>query len=291
MGVLRSPHPHFAGVFPTTFQASTLSSWPESVLSQNIGAQPDYNNWGPRFRLDYRISPNSVVRAGFGMSTLAWNIDLFAYNYPLEPTQSYNSLSGLGPAILPSDATASFEQDPRHCRLMFSRRTGSSRPIHLLCSPELLCHQLELEKPVSRIMEFCLRANSAWKLGVRCCLRSESWHPYSYPIQPDAATVYGTGAAGQPEYGPCAACGSPNANVGRTAATTELFCGLQLELQCPSGQVRSQVRSWLLRHQLVHVRKGPWVCQRSQRLPQWAPGLRQPAAQLCSDGLQPNPHL
>jgi hypothetical protein len=37
--------------------------------------------------------------------------------------------------------------------------------------------------------------------------------------------VYGQGAAGQPEYGPCAACGSPNANVGRTATTTEYFVG------------------------------------------------------------------
>ena len=52
-------------------------------------------------------------------------------------------------------------------------------------------------------------------------------HGVHTPIQynANAATVYGQGAAGQPEYGPCAACGSPNANVGRTATTTEYFVG------------------------------------------------------------------
>ena len=52
-------------------------------------------------------------------------------------------------------------------------------------------------------------------------------HGIHTPIEynQNAATVYGQGAAGQPEYGPCAACGSPNANVGRTAGTTEFFQG------------------------------------------------------------------
>ena len=81
------PTPHFAGGFsnydPTynTLELAGIGSIP-----RNMGMQTDVKNWSPRVGIDYRITGNSVVRAGFGMSTLPWNIDLFAYNYPIEPS-------------------------------------------------------------------------------------------------------------------------------------------------------------------------------------------------------------
>ncbi len=221
------PTPHFAGGFSNYVPSvNALELAGIGVVPRNMGAQPDYNNWGPRFGLDYRISPNSVVRAGFGMSTLAWNIDLFAYNYPLEPTQSYNSLSGFGPAVLSSNAAASFEQGIPALPPYVQPANGiipANTPA--LLNQSYYAINLNWKNPYLESWNFAYERTlpGNWVLDVAYVGN----HGIHTPIQynQNAATVYGTGAAGQPEYGPCAACGSPNANVGRTAATTEYFVG------------------------------------------------------------------
>ncbi len=221
------PTPHFAGGFSNYVPSSnTLQLAGIGSVPRNMGMQPDYKNWGPRLGVDYRLSPNSVVRAGFGMSTLAWNIDLFAYNYPLEPTQSYTSLSSFGPAVLSNNNAASFEQGIPALPAYVPPASG----IIPANSPALLNQSyyainLNWKNPYLE----------SWNLAYERTLPG-NWvvdiayvgnHGIHTPIEynENAATSYGSGAAGQPQYGPCAACGSPNAPVGRTAATTEFFAG------------------------------------------------------------------
>ena len=77
-------------------------------VPRNLGVNADYHNFGPRVGAAYRLTPRSVLRVGFGMSYMTFPIDLYAYNYPVEPTQQYSSISSYGPALLSSTTAASF---------------------------------------------------------------------------------------------------------------------------------------------------------------------------------------
>jgi hypothetical protein len=221
------PTPHFAGGF-SNYNSSTnsLELAGIGVVPRNMGLQPDYHNWGPRLGVDYRLSTNSVVRAGFGMSTLPWNIDLFAYNYPIEPTQSYSSLSSFGPAILSNNAAATFEQGIPALPPYVPPASGilpANTPA--LLNQSYYAINLNWKNPYLESWNLAYERTlpGSWVVDVAYVGNHGVHTPIEY--NQNAATVYGQGAAGQPEYGPCAACGSPNANVGRTASTTEFFAG------------------------------------------------------------------
>ncbi len=221
------PTPHFAGGFSNYIPSTnSLELAGIGVVPRNMGLQPDYKNWGPRFGVDYRINNNSVVRAGFGMSTLPWNIDLWAYNYPIEPTQSYSSLSSFGPAILSNNTGATFEQGIPALPPYVPPPNGilpANTPA--LLNQSYYAINLNWKNPYleswNLAYERTLPGN--WVLDIAYVGNHGIHTPIEY--NQNAATQYGLGAAGQPEYGPCAACGSPNANVGRTASTTEFFAG------------------------------------------------------------------
>jgi Carboxypeptidase regulatory-like domain len=221
------PTPHFAGGFSNYVASSnTLQLAGIGVVPRNMGLQPDYKNWGPRFGLDYRLNENSVVRAGFGISTLPWNIDLFAYNYPLEPTQSYSSLNSFGPAILSNNNAASLAQGIPALPPYVPPANGiipANTPA--LLNQSYYAINLTWKNPYLESWNFAYERTlpGSWVIDIAYVGNHGIHTPIEY--NQNAATVYGQGAAGQPEYGPCAACGSPTANVGRTAGTTEFFVG------------------------------------------------------------------
>jgi Carboxypeptidase regulatory-like domain len=221
------PTPHFAGGF-SNYVSSTNSLELAGIGSvpRDMGLQSDYSNWGPGFGVDYRISNNSVVRAGFGMSTLPWNIDLFAYNYPIEPTQSYSSLSSFGPAILSNNTAATFAQGIPALPPYVPPASGilpANTPA--LLNQSYYAINLNWKNPYLESWNFAYERTlpGSWVLDVAYVGNHGVHTPIEYNL--NAATQYGLGVAAQPEYGPCAACGSPNANVGRTAGTTEFFAG------------------------------------------------------------------
>jgi hypothetical protein len=221
------PTPHFAGGFSNyvpstnTLQLAGIGSVP-----RNLGMQPDYHNWGPRIGLAYRLSSNSVVRVGFGMSTMSFPIDLYAYNYPVEPTQQYSSLSSFGPAVLSDNTAATFAKGFPALPAYVPPSSGiipAGTPA--LLNQSYYAINLNWKNPYLETWNLAYERNlpGSWVVDIAYVGN----HGVHTPIQynQNAATVYGQGAAGQPEYGPCAACGSPNANVGRTATTTEYFVG------------------------------------------------------------------
>ena len=211
----------------TTSRALILWSWRESEsVPRNMGLQPDYKNWSPRFGIDYRISSSSVVRGGFGMSTLPWNIDLFAYNYPIEPSQSFSSLSSFGPAILSNNSAASLAAGFPALPPYVPPANGilpANTPA--LLNQSYYAINLNWKNPYLESWNFAYERTlpGNWVLDLAYVGNHGVHAPIEY--NQNAATEYGQGVAGQPEYGPCAACGSPNANVGRTASTTEFFAG------------------------------------------------------------------
>jgi outer membrane receptor protein involved in Fe transport len=221
------PTPHFAGGFSNYVPSSnTLQLAGVGSVPRNLGMQPDYHNWSPRLGIDYRLSENSVIRAGFGMSTMSFPIDLYAYNYPIEPTQQYSSLSSFGPAILSDNTPATFEKGFPALPAYVPPATGiipANTPA--LLNQSYYAINLNWKNPYLESWNLAYERNlpGSWVLDIAYVGNHGVHTPIQYNA--NAATVYGEGAAGQPEYGPCAACGSSTAPVGRTATTTEYFVG------------------------------------------------------------------
>jgi hypothetical protein len=221
------PTPHETGGFSNYDPATnTLRLAGVGQVPRDLGVKPDYANWGPRVGIDYRISPKSVVRAGFGMSSASFPIDLYAYNYPIEPSVSYTTLSSYGPAILSDNTAASFAKGFPDLPVYVQPTTGIIQANTSTLLNQTYTHvNLNWKNPYLETWNLAFEQNLAgdWSLDVAYVGNRGVHVPILY--NENAATQYGKGALGQPEYRPCVACGSPNANVGRTATTSEYFAG------------------------------------------------------------------
>ena len=211
------PTPHFAGGFSNyvpgnnTLQLAGIGSVP-----RNLGMNPVYTNFGPRLGLAYRLTSNSVVRAGFGMSHMSFPIDLYAYNYPVEPTQQFNSLSSFGPAVLSDNTASTFSKGfPA-----LASYTPPANGIIQANTPALLNQSyyainLNWKNPYLESWNLAYERNlpGNWVVDIAYVGNKGVHTPIEY--NQNAATLYGKGAAGQPEY----------QAFGRTATTTEFFAG------------------------------------------------------------------
>jgi hypothetical protein len=103
--------PHFAGGFSNyDFTNNTLVVAGVGGNPLNLGMQERYHDFAPRVGLAYRLTNTQVLRAGFGISYEPFEDNTYAYNFPVKQNNSFNSVSGFGPAILPDGTPATFEK-------------------------------------------------------------------------------------------------------------------------------------------------------------------------------------
>ena len=74
----------------------------------DLGMREKFKNFAPRVGVAYRITSHDVIRGGFGISYQPFIDNTYAYNFPVKQNNSFDSLSGFGPAILPNGAPATF---------------------------------------------------------------------------------------------------------------------------------------------------------------------------------------
>jgi hypothetical protein len=75
----------------------------------NLGMQTRYNYFAPRVGFAYRLSENTVVRGGFGVSYAPFEDNTYAYNYPVRANNSFNQLNSYTPALLADGSPFTFE--------------------------------------------------------------------------------------------------------------------------------------------------------------------------------------
>ena len=74
----------------------------------NLGMQTRYSYFAPRVGFAYRVSDQTVVRGGFGISYTPFEDNTYAYNYPVRANNSYQQLNSFQPALLSNGAPATF---------------------------------------------------------------------------------------------------------------------------------------------------------------------------------------
>ena len=96
--------PHFPGGFSNYDPYSnTLVVAGIGNNPSNLGMQTDYKYFAPRVGIAYRLTPQTVMRAGFGMSYTPFPDNTYAYNFPVRANNAYNTSptgNGYGPAVL-----------------------------------------------------------------------------------------------------------------------------------------------------------------------------------------------
>ncbi len=74
----------------------------------NLGMKTDYTNFAPRLGLSYRVSDQTVVRAGYGVSYVPFVDNSYAYNYPIKTSTYYTNTPTYGSALNPAGGLVNF---------------------------------------------------------------------------------------------------------------------------------------------------------------------------------------
>jgi hypothetical protein len=67
-------------------------------VSQSVGVKSYWKNFGPRAGLSYRLNDKTVLRGGYGLSTLPFPDNSYVYNFPIKQNNVFNSVNAFQPA-------------------------------------------------------------------------------------------------------------------------------------------------------------------------------------------------
>ena len=74
----------------------------------NLGMKTDTTNFAPRLGASYRVTENTVVRAGYGVSYVPFVDNTYAYNYPIKTSTFYTITPTYGAALNPAGGVVNF---------------------------------------------------------------------------------------------------------------------------------------------------------------------------------------
>jgi hypothetical protein len=192
----------------------------------NLGMLTRYRYFAPRIGLAYRFDPQTVVRAGYGISYQSWpdNLNLYATNFPLKQNNSFNSLNSYSQALQNNGARASMA-------------AGFPAPLLTTVPPNGIITNAPLQSYFVVPTKWKAPYVQSWNLAVQRALPGGFALDLAYVgnvgvgqaqnYNLNAGFVAGAGAAGQPEFAP----------FGRTQTTNTLkqagsnYHSLQVKLE------------------------------------------------------------
>jgi carboxypeptidase family protein/TonB-dependent receptor-like protein len=75
-------------------------------VSGNLGVQSYWKNWAPRTGASYRLNDRTVVRGGYGIATMPFPDNSYAYNYPVKQNNVFNPANSF--AVVPVTMKSGF---------------------------------------------------------------------------------------------------------------------------------------------------------------------------------------
>jgi len=168
----------------------------------NLGFNTRYKYFAPRLGIAYRLTPKTVVRAGFGMSYTPFPDNSWMYNYPVRSNNLYAQPKGstdtFGAAILPDGRPANFENG-------FPAPVPVPIPANgIMPNPDPTTQQLYIPTDYrnSYIESWNFAIQRQLPLAFSLDVAYVGSHGVDTPAKPDlnAGQVIGAGSAGQPYY-------------------------------------------------------------------------------------------
>lgn len=197
----------------------------------NLGMQTQYKYFAPRTGVSYRVTDNTVIRAGFGMSYMPYADNSYAYNFPVRANNSYGPVgsSAFTPAVGPDGVTPA----------TFGAGFPAPIPVVIPTNGIIPVTQALKTQTFYQIpLNFKNPYAASWNVAVQQAL------PYSMSLQvayvanhgvriptnqnSNQPSTYGGGAASDPEN---------VAPYNRTAATNVIFYGFSSNYQSLQTQL------------------------------------------------------
>ena len=191
----------------------------------NLGMKTRYGYFAPRTGFAYRVTDDTVVRGGFGISYMPFPDNNYAYNYPIRANNAYNpgGSSPFTPAVLADGSTPATFQ------------AGFPAPVPVVIPSNGI---IPANTPTLKSQAyFYIPQNfknayaESWNLVVQQAFRGDLSMQLAYVANHgvnissaqniNLATIFGGGAANQPE----------NIAFQRTAATNQYFMGFSSNYQ------------------------------------------------------------
>src|SRR5207244_7250458 len=67
-------------------------------LGDSVGVQSYFRNFGPRLGASYRLDEKTVLRGGYGVSTLPFPDNAYIYNYPVKQNNVFQPANNFAAA-------------------------------------------------------------------------------------------------------------------------------------------------------------------------------------------------
>lgn len=174
----------------------------------DLGMVTRYTYFAPRFGIAYRLDPQTVIRAGYGISYQPWpdNLNNYATNFPLKQNNSFNALNSFSQALQNNGARASMA-------------AGFPAPLLATVPANGIISNAPLQSYFVVPLKWKTPYVQSWNLAVQRALPGGFALDLAYVgnvgvdqaqgYNLNAGFVAGLGAAGQPQF----------ASVGRTQTT------------------------------------------------------------------------
>jgi hypothetical protein len=197
----------------------------------NLGMETRYSYFAPRTGLSYRVSNNTVVRMGFGISYTPFPDNTYAYNYPIRANNSYQPVgsSAFTPAVLADGVTvATFQAG-------FPAPVPVSIPSNgiIVADTPALRSQVYVYIPKTYKNPYAESWNVALQQALPGNMSAQLAYVANHGVNLSGSqninlpSTYGGGAASDPE----------NIAFGRTAATNQYFLGFSSNYQSLQAQL------------------------------------------------------
>ena len=200
----------------------------------NLGMQTRYGYFAPRTGFAYRLSDDTVVRGGFGMSYTPFPDNTYAYNYPVRANNSYQQVgtSTLTPAILSDGVTvATFQAGfPAPVPVVIPSNGIIPANTPLLKSQVYTYIPLNYKNPYAESWNLVVQQGFRGNISMQLAYVANHGVNISGAPNINVPSVYGLGSASDPE----------NIAFGRTAATNQFFLGFSSNYQSLQAQLNKR---------------------------------------------------
>jgi hypothetical protein len=192
----------------------------------NLGMQTRYRNFAPRTGFAYRVTDETVIRGGFGISYMPFPDNNYAYNYPIRANNAYNpgGSSAFNPAVLADGVTPATFQAGFPAPVPVVIPSNGIIPVNTpaLKNQAYFYIPLNFKNAYAESWNFVVQQAFRGNLSMQLAYVGNHGVNISSAQNINLATTFGGGAASQPEN---------TLAYGRTAATNQYFMGFSSNYQ------------------------------------------------------------
>jgi hypothetical protein len=183
----------------------------------NLGMETRYRYFAPRTGFAYRVSDDTVVRGGFGISYMPFPDNVYAYNYPIRANNSFQSAGATtAPAVLGDGVTVATFQAGFPAPVPVVIPSNGIIPVTgLLNSQAYFYIPLNFKNAYAESWNVVVQQAFRGNLSLQLAYVANHGVDISSAQNINLPTTYGGGNASLPE----------NIAFGRTAATNQYYLG------------------------------------------------------------------